>query len=74
MDEAVETAHMALFTNMGQACTAGSRLFVHESVYDKFVQKAVDMAKARTIGNPYEPTTRNGPQVRPQMEFRRLLT
>jgi acyl-CoA reductase-like NAD-dependent aldehyde dehydrogenase len=32
IDEAVEIAHLALFANMGQACTAGSRLFVQEDI------------------------------------------
>ncbi len=59
----MEIAHTALFANMGQVCTAGSRLFVHESVYDTFVEKAVKKAEARTIGDPFEPATKNGPQV-----------
>lgn len=63
MDEAVALAHIALFVCMGQTCAAGSRHFVHESVYDDFVKKSVDMAKSRTIGDPFDPTTRHGPQV-----------
>jgi len=63
LDEAAATAHMAIFTNMGQVCTAGSRLFVHEDVYDKFVEKIVEKAKARRIGDPFELTTESGPQI-----------
>ena len=48
--QAAETAHMALFFNMGQCCVAGSRLYVHESVYDAFVAKAVELAQARKVG------------------------
>jgi len=45
IDEAVEGAHAALFFNCGQCCTAGSRTFVHASIYDEFVRKSVERAK-----------------------------
>ena len=48
---------------MGQVCSAGSRTFVHESVYDEFVKKSVAMAEKRVIGDPFEPGTQSGPQV-----------
>ena len=63
MDNAVEMAHFALFTNMGQVCTAGSRTFVHEAIYDEFVKKATARAQKRTIGSPWDLTTESGPQV-----------
>ena len=47
----------------GQCCTAGSRTFVHESIYDEFVKKAVEAAKARVVGNPFDRKTQQGPQV-----------
>jgi len=39
LDEAVEGAHFGLFFNHGQCCCAGSRVFVEEKIYDKFVEK-----------------------------------
>ena len=42
LDAAVAGAHFGLFFNQGQCCCAGSRLFVEEKVYDKFVEKLVD--------------------------------
>jgi aldehyde dehydrogenase (NAD+) len=33
---------------------AGTRVFVHESIYDKFVERAVEMANAKKIGDPFE--------------------
>lgn len=42
VDHAVELAHFALFFNQGQCCCAGSRTFVHERIYDEFVEKAKD--------------------------------
>ncbi|XP_075979436.1 aldehyde dehydrogenase [Anticarsia gemmatalis] len=63
LEKAVETAHFALFYNMGQCCTAGSRTFVHESIYDKFVELAGERAKRRVVGDPFKPTTEQGPQI-----------
>lgn len=48
----------------GQCCTAGSRTFVHESIYDEFVKRAVKAAERRTVGDPFSKTTQQGPQVR----------
>jgi len=63
MDEAIEGAHFALFFNQGQCCCAGSRLFVEEKAYDDFVAKSVARAKQRTVGDPFDPKTEQGPQV-----------
>ncbi len=63
MDEAIEGAHFALFFNHGQCCTAGSRLFVEERCYDEFVERSVAKAKNRVVGNPFDSTTDQGPQV-----------
>lgn len=63
MKAAVEGAHAALFFNQGQVCCAGSRLFVEDKCYDEFVEKSVDRAKHRAVGNPFEPKTEQGPQV-----------
>jgi len=63
MDAAVEGSHFALFFNQGQCCCAGSRVFVEEKVYDQFVEQSAARAKRRTVGNPLEATTEQGPQV-----------
>ena len=63
MDEAIEGSHFALFFNQGQCCCAGSRLFVEEKGYDEFVEKSVARAKKRTVGDPFDPKTEQGPQV-----------
>jgi aldehyde dehydrogenase (NAD+) len=63
LDEAVEVAHQALFFNMGQCCTAGSRTFVHESIYDEFVKRAGERASKRKVGDPFADDTEQGPQV-----------
>ncbi|KAK9863136.1 hypothetical protein WJX84_007763, partial [Apatococcus fuscideae] len=63
IDEAVEGAHFALFFNMGQCCTAGSRTFVHADIYDEFVEKARKRAMATNVGDPFGEGTELGPQV-----------
>ncbi|XP_021549535.1 retinal dehydrogenase 2 isoform X2 [Neomonachus schauinslandi] len=63
LDYAVEQAHQGVFFNQGQCCTAGSRIFVEESIYEEFVRRSVERAKRRIVGSPFDPTTEQGPQI-----------
>src|SRR2546429_5088282 len=63
MDEAIEGSHFALFFNQGQCCCAGSRVFVEEKAYDEFVTKSAARARKRTVGDPFDSKTEQGPQV-----------
>ncbi|XP_050311333.1 aldehyde dehydrogenase X, mitochondrial [Anthonomus grandis grandis] len=63
IDEAVEIAHNAIFENHGQNCCAGSRTFVQSSIYEVFVQKAVEKAKSRRVGDPFHSDIQQGPQI-----------
>lgn len=63
MDEAADLCHSAMFGNHGQNCCAGSRTFVHESIYDEFVKRAVKLAQKRPVGDPFNEETLQGPQV-----------
>ncbi|RZB45929.1 Aldehyde dehydrogenase family 2 member B7, mitochondrial [Glycine soja] len=63
VDAAVEAAHFALFFNQGQCCCAGSRTFVHESIYDEFVEKAKARALKRVVGDPFKNGVEQGPQI-----------
>lgn len=72
MSHAVEQCHEALFFNMGQCCCAGSRTFVEESIYDEFLERTVEKAKQRKIGNPFELDTQQGLQV-DREQFERIL-
>ncbi|XP_011003158.1 PREDICTED: aldehyde dehydrogenase family 2 member B7, mitochondrial-like [Populus euphratica] len=63
VDQAVELSHSAVFFNQGQCCCAGSRTFVHERVYNEFVEKAKARAIQRTVGDPFREGIEQGPQV-----------
>ena len=47
----------------GQCCSAGSRIFVEESIYDEFVKRSVARAKSRVVGSPFDDKVEQGPQV-----------
>jgi aldehyde dehydrogenase (NAD+) len=72
LDAAIDGAYFGLFFNQGQCCCAGSRLFVEEKAYDRFVEKMVAKAKARKVGDPFDPATEQGPQVS-QEQFDRVM-
>jgi acyl-CoA reductase-like NAD-dependent aldehyde dehydrogenase len=63
VDTAVEWGQQAIFYNSGQVCTAGSRVYVHEDIYDEFVKKATARAQAKTIGDPFDFKNEYGPVV-----------
>ena len=63
MDHAVEQRQEALFFNMGQCCCPGSWIFIEESIYDEFLERTVEKAKQRRVGNPFDLDTQQGPQV-----------
>lgn len=65
----MEQAHQGVFFNQGQCCTAGSRIFVEESIYEEFVRRSVERAKRRIVGSPFDPTTEQGPQVEKSQTF-----
>ncbi|CAD6994704.1 unnamed protein product [Ceratitis capitata] len=67
VDQAVSIAHNAVFPNAGQTCCAGTRTYVHEKIYDEFVKKSVALAKARKLGNPFDATVEQGPQIDEEM-------
>jgi aldehyde dehydrogenase (NAD+) len=63
MDAAVEGAFHAIYFHCGQCCTAGSRLFVESRIHDEFVERLAEKAKGRSVGDPLDPKTEQGPQV-----------
>lgn len=63
MDEAIEGTHMALYANAGQNCCAGSRTFVHESIYDEFVKRATERARQLKLTSQDDKTMSQPPQI-----------
>ena len=58
---AVNGAAWAIFHNQGQACIAGARLVLHESIAEEFLEKFTALAKSIRLGNPLDPNTEMGP-------------
>uniref|UniRef100_A0A673X091 aldehyde dehydrogenase (NAD(+)) n=1 Tax=Salmo trutta TaxID=8032 RepID=A0A673X091_SALTR len=69
MAEAVEQSHFALFFNQGQCCCAGSRTYVQDTIYDEFMERSVERAKSRVVGDPFNMKTEQGPQD----QFKKIL-
>ena len=69
VDFAVMLAQMAIFTHGGQVCSSGSRTFVEEKIYDQFVEKSIKRAQSVKVGDPRDPQTQHGPQVRSSIIF-----
>lgn len=63
MDLALEGVSLGILFNQGQVCSAGSRIFVQESVYDEFVKRLVEEFEKVKVGNPLEADTQMGAQV-----------
>ena len=62
-DQAVATSIHSSFSNQGEICLCGSRIFVEEGLYEKFVEAFVEQVKALTVGDPLEDGTRVGALV-----------
>jgi aminomuconate-semialdehyde/2-hydroxymuconate-6-semialdehyde dehydrogenase len=62
-EEAVATSVRAAFTNQGELCLSGSRLFVEAGAYDDFVERFVAAAKRLRPGDPLDPSTEQGALV-----------
>lgn len=60
---AMDGLQMGILFNQGQVCCAGSRVFVQESIYDKFVEEAVKRFNAVKVGMPWEKDTQMGAQI-----------
>lgn len=66
---AMDGLQMGILFNQGQVCCAGSRVFVQESIYDRFVEEAVKRFNKVKVGLPWKEETQMGSQIdRRQME------
>jgi len=63
LEAALKGVFMGIFFCQGEICSAGSRLFVEETIYGKFVAQLADMAKSVRLGHGLDPETKMGPLV-----------
>src|SRR5258706_4687485 len=61
IDAVVQGSAFAIFHNQGQACIAGSRMIVHESIADEVLEKFVALSRTIRIGDPLDLQTEMGP-------------
>lgn len=73
LDAAVSGGIAGIFAATGQTCIAGSRLVVHESIHDAYLDRFVAAARTARMGDPMEMTTQVGP-VTTQPQFDRILS
>ncbi|CDH59240.1 aldehyde dehydrogenase [Lichtheimia corymbifera JMRC:FSU:9682] len=72
LDQAVAWAHKGIFFNHGQCCCAGSRVYVQEGIYDKFLQRFKEYTSQTKVGDPFAEDTFQGPQVS-KVQFDRIM-
>jgi acyl-CoA reductase-like NAD-dependent aldehyde dehydrogenase len=65
-EKAIEGLQIGILFNQGQVCCAGSRAFVHEDIYDRFLEDAVTAFNKVKVGLPWNPETQMGSQVSEQ--------
>ena len=63
IERAVQAAVKAFCGNSGQICSAGTRLFVHESLHDQVAARVAEVAAAYKVGCPFDPETKMGPLI-----------
>lgn len=71
-EQAIDGVQLGILFNQGQVCCAGSRVFVQESIYDKFVEKLVKHFEDLKVGDPTDPTTVMGSQIN-EAQVERIL-
>lgn len=73
IEMASDLALEGILFNKGEICVAGSRVYVQEGIYDEFVKKLVKKAKDWSVGDPFDPQVRQGPQVN-KAQFDKILS
>lgn len=65
IDQALAGILYGMFSSSGQSCIAGSRLFIHRSIYNEFLTRLVSATKALKVGHPFDPDTQVAPLIHP---------
>ncbi|KAF9471864.1 aldehyde dehydrogenase [Pholiota conissans] len=72
LEQAINWTSHGIFWNHGQACCAGSRIFVQSGIYDKFLAGLIEKAKSIKLGDPFGEGIDQGPQVS-QVQYDRIM-
>jgi len=72
LETAVSWAAFGIGFNHGQTCCASSRVYVHEKIYETFLEKFTKKMKSFKVGDPFQPDTFQGPQVS-ETQYKRIM-
>jgi aldehyde dehydrogenase (NAD+) len=72
IEEAIHWVNFGIYYNHGQCCCAGTRIFVQEGIYDKFVAAFKQRSLENKVGDPFKEDTFQGPQVS-QLQYDRIM-
>jgi len=72
IDDAISWVNFGIFFNHGQCCCAGSRIYVQEGIYDKFIEAFKARTSKNVVGDPFKEDTFQGPQVS-QLQYDRIM-
>jgi aldehyde dehydrogenase (NAD+) len=72
IDDAISWVNFGIFFNHGQCCCAGSRIYVQEGIYDKFIEHFKARTAKNVVGDPFHEDTFQGPQVS-QLQYDRIM-
>ncbi len=72
LERAMKAAFWGIYANKGEVCSAGSRLLIHEKIYDHFVGQLAERARKMKVGPPLDPATEMGSQIS-QAQLDRIL-
>lgn len=72
IEQTISWVNFGIYYNHGQCCCAGSRIYVQEGIYDKFVEAFKKRAQANSVGDPFDDKTFQGPQVS-QLQYDRIM-
>ncbi|KXJ96373.1 aldehyde dehydrogenase [Microdochium bolleyi] len=72
IEQAISWVNFGIYFNHGQCCCAGSRIYVQEGIYDKFIEAFKKRAEQNAVGDPFHESTFQGPQVS-QLQYDRIM-
>lgn len=72
-DQAIDGAQLGILFNQGQVCCAGSRIFVQDTIYDKFVPALVKAFENVKVGLPWNEDTQMGAQIN-EAQVKKILS